>query len=219
MPSEGPAGPLTPESVRSAYDAVADLYAEHFPSTEPEQPVDLAMIDHFATLMIPGVTVLDAGCGAGRMLPYLAARGCHPVGVDLSPGMVRRARRDHPRFTTMVGTLTALPLGDHALDGYFSWYSSIHLSDEDLEVALGEARRVLRPGGVALFAFQEGEGVEEVGAGFRQLGHDVSLHRRHRTVEQMADLVVGTGFEVLSRMSRAPLPPERHHQAVLIARS
>lgn len=69
---------------RTAYDAVADTYADRFTATEPEQPVDLAMIDHFAGLLTEPRRVLDAGCGAGRLLPYLAAQGCRPQGVDLS---------------------------------------------------------------------------------------------------------------------------------------
>lgn len=73
---------------RAAYDAIADLYADRFVTTEPEQADELAMIDHFASLLDDPRRVLDAGCGAGRMLPYLAGRRCRPEGVDLSPEMV-----------------------------------------------------------------------------------------------------------------------------------
>ena len=62
-------------ATRSAYDVVADAYADHFRSTEPEQPIDLAMIDHFAGLLPQPRRVLDAGCGAARLMPYLAALG------------------------------------------------------------------------------------------------------------------------------------------------
>ena len=75
----------------SAYDEVADSYADHFRSTEPEQPVELAVVAHFASLLPGRREVLDAGCGAGRMMPLLAGLGCAVTGMDLSPGMVRRA--------------------------------------------------------------------------------------------------------------------------------
>ncbi|MCT1602810.1 class I SAM-dependent methyltransferase [Kocuria sp. p3-SID1433] len=84
---------------RTSYNVVADVYADHFRTTEGEQPIDLATIDHFVALLHEPRVVLDAGCGAGRMLPYLAGRGCHAEGIDLSPNMVRRARADHPDFT------------------------------------------------------------------------------------------------------------------------
>ena len=66
--------------MRLAYDEVADTYADHFRSTEPELPVELAMIEHFASLLPGDRRVLDAGCGAGRMLPLLAALGCQVEG-------------------------------------------------------------------------------------------------------------------------------------------
>ena len=45
-----------------------------------------------------GTSVGDIGCGTGRLEPYLAARGLCPCGTDLSPEMIRVARRDYPGF-------------------------------------------------------------------------------------------------------------------------
>ena len=46
------------------------------------------MVEHFVSLLPGERRVLDAGCGAGRMMPVLAAHGCRVEGVDLSPEMV-----------------------------------------------------------------------------------------------------------------------------------
>jgi hypothetical protein len=56
------------DEVHSSCDAVAEEYAARFPGIEPEQAVDLAMIDHFIS-QLPGQSkaVLDAGCGTGRI--------------------------------------------------------------------------------------------------------------------------------------------------------
>lgn len=51
------------ELTRTAYDAVADVYANQLTATEPEQPIDLAMIDHFIRLLPEPRRVLDAGAG------------------------------------------------------------------------------------------------------------------------------------------------------------
>ena len=79
--------------VRAAYDDVADLYADHFRATEAEQPVDVAMIEHFVSLLTSAdgarPRVLDAGCGAGRMLPLLARFGAD--GQAAKPPTVYRA--------------------------------------------------------------------------------------------------------------------------------
>ncbi len=151
-------GEALTEQVRSTYDAVAEVYAARFPSTEPEQLIDLAMVEHFRTL-IPagGAQVLDAGCGTGRMSRYLSDRGCHVHGVDLSPGMIAVARREHADISTHVASITDLPFPDAQFDGVLLWYSVIHIADADLPTVFGEAGRVLRPGGVALVAFQAGQ--------------------------------------------------------------
>jgi SAM-dependent methyltransferase len=211
---------VSEEHVRSVYDRVADDYADFFPSTGPEQPLELAMVAHFAALLAgTGREVLDAGCGAGRMLPVLAGAGCRAVGVDLSAGMVRRARRDHPEFDVRVGSLTALPFPDRSFDGLFSWYSTIHTPDEELDTVLAEARRVLRPTGHLLVAFQAGSGRREVGAGYRRLGHDVELVRHDRTPDQVAGAMRAAGFAEVARLVRAPAGTEQTDQAVLVARA
>lgn len=206
--------------VRATYDTVAADYATYFPGIEAENAIDLAMIEHFIGLLpSKGPQVLDAGCGAARMSRYLADWGAQVRGVDLSPGMIAMASRDHPDIDTQIASVTALPFADDAFDGVFYWYSIIHIPDAELETVLGEARRVLRAGGLVLIAFQAGSGTEDVGAAYRKLGHDVTLLRFHRTADQLARLLQSAGFEEVARMVRRPAGAERHDQAVLIARS
>ncbi|GIL34280.1 class I SAM-dependent methyltransferase [Phycicoccus sp. DTK01] len=208
------------DEVRAAYDAIAEDYAATFPSTEPELPVDLAMLDHFVGRVVAGggAHVLDAGCGTGRIARYLVDRGLSVVGVDLSPGMLAMARRDHPDLELHEGSLTELPLADVSVDGVVFWYSLIHLTGDELPVALAEAVRVLRPGGHVLLAFQKGEGTYDVGAGLRERGHDVSLVRWHRGPKQVLDALADAGFVKEARLVREPVGRERHGQAFVLAR-
>src|SRR5690348_12567432 len=132
LTDSGVTNPQDELAVRLAYDEVADTYADHFRATEPEMPVELAMVQHFTTLLSGERRVLDAGCGAGRMMPHLAALGCRVEGVDLSPEMIRRSRRDHSSFPAQVASLTDLPFKDESFEGVFLWYSTIHSPDADL---------------------------------------------------------------------------------------
>jgi SAM-dependent methyltransferase len=205
--------------LRGAYDLVADAYAAHFPSTEPEQPVDVAMIHHFVGLLGGSPRVLDGGCGAGRMSRLLTDRGCRVHGIDLSSGMVQAARRDHPDVPTSVASLTALPFADATFDGLLYWYSTIHVPDPELPAVSREARRVLRPGGHLLVAFQTGHGPREVGEGYRRLGYDVTMLRHHRQPDDVSARFAADGFTEVARLDRAPvLGVERDGQAVLVLR-
>jgi 2-polyprenyl-3-methyl-5-hydroxy-6-metoxy-1,4-benzoquinol methylase len=56
-------------------------------------------------------SVLDAGCGTGRVARELAHRGVATVGVDLDDSMLETARRLSPDLTWVHADLAALELG------------------------------------------------------------------------------------------------------------
>jgi SAM-dependent methyltransferase len=202
--------------VVATYDTVAALYASRFPTTEPEDPLELAMIDHFVARLGPSPSVLDAGCGTGRMSRYLADRGCRVTGVDLSPGMVAMARRDHPDLAFSVGSIVDLPYADASVDAAMYWYSVIHSPDSLLPRIAAEAVRVVRPGGLVLLAFQVGAGSRDVANGYRALGHDVSITRFDRSLSQMEALLADAGVDVVARLERQPVAGEKEPQGFLI---
>jgi SAM-dependent methyltransferase len=204
-------------TVRAAYDIVADTYADEFPSTGPETPIELAMITHFASLLPGQRRVLDAGCGAGRMLPVLAGLGCEVEGVDLSPGMIRRAQRDHGEFRSQVASLSDLPFSAAAFDGVFSWYSTIHSPDGALPQIFSELRRVLRSDGLVLVGFQTGRGIVDVAPAYRPRGHEVALVRYPRAADEMGEKLAAAGFREVGRLVEAANGAARGGQAVLIA--
>lgn len=210
-------GTQVARQVTATYDTVAEDYARAFPGTEPEAALDLAMIDHMVTLLGRAPHVLDAGCGTGRMSRYLADRGCRVTGIDLSPGMVRMARRDHPDIDTVVGSITDLPYADGSFDAAMYWYSTIHSPDALLPRIASEAARVVRPRGPVLVAFQVGDGTREVGQAYRAFGHDVRLARFHRSLDRWSAVLADAGLDEVARLQRAPLD-EKDPQGFLLAR-
>lgn len=213
--------PVDLTHVRHAYDTVAEDYASCFPDTRPEDPLDLAMVDAFVEAVTSGedARVLDAGCGAGRMGRYLADRGCLVSGVDLSPGMIARARRDHPDLVFAVGSLSALPYADSRFGGVLMWYSIIHTPPAGQAAIFTEAARVLRPGGHLLVGFQSGVGSRDVSAAYRRFGHDVRLERHRYTADQVAGLLEAAGLREVRRMVRRARGAERDGQGVVLAQA
>jgi ubiquinone/menaquinone biosynthesis C-methylase UbiE len=100
----------------------------------------------------PYSTVVDAGCGYGRVATTLADEfGLRIIGADLIPKRLSEARQ----FTNVRGVgnrvglvnanYAALPLQDSSVDGLYTIETLVHA--DQLEPTLAEFKRVLRPGG------------------------------------------------------------------------
>lgn len=211
----------SPASVRAAYDSFAADYARLLPDTSKEHALDLAMLEAFVAAVdeatVDGAPrrILDAGCGAGRITRWLADRGVEVEGVDLSPGMVEQARLAHPDLTFGVGSLLDLPCEDEAFGGVLLWYSTIHLSDAELERALGEAVRVASPTAYLLIGSQSGEGEVDLHDVYARFGHDVALTRTRRTADALAAALDRAGADEIARLVRRD---ERGDEAMVLAR-
>jgi ubiquinone/menaquinone biosynthesis C-methylase UbiE len=93
----------------------------------------------------PGVQLLDVGSGPGDLAGAAGLRGADAVGIDVAPSMVRRAALAHPTIPFRVGSFEALPGGAGAFDAVVGNFVFNHVGRP--AHALGEALRVLRPGG------------------------------------------------------------------------
>jgi SAM-dependent methyltransferase len=89
-------------------------------------------------------TVLEIGCGPGRDGEAIAAAGLDYTGVDLSPASVDACRASGLRAE--VASVLELPFEDSTFDAGWTMSTLLHVADEDLDQALQEIVRVLRPG-------------------------------------------------------------------------
>ncbi len=99
-----------------------------------------------------GEVVVDLGAGTGLLTLPAAERAATVFAVDYSEPMLERvearacaAGRDN--VECVVADLREVPLDDASADVVISSYAFHHLRDEGKELALAEARRILRPGG------------------------------------------------------------------------
>src|SRR5712692_5573664 len=96
--------------------------------------------------------VLEYGCGQGSHAFYLAARGAAVTGIDLSDVAIDqgrdRARRERLDVTFRVMDAERLDFEDDSFDLICGVAILHHL---DLQKALSEVSRTLRPGGLAVF--------------------------------------------------------------------
>jgi ubiquinone/menaquinone biosynthesis C-methylase UbiE len=96
-----------------------------------------------------GLSVLDVACGPGFAAASAAARGATVRGLDFSPAMLNVARVRHPGIVFDQGDAEALPYPDGSFDAVVSNFGIHHVPHPT--VALRQARRVLRSGGMLAF--------------------------------------------------------------------
>lgn len=119
-----------------------------------ESDAFLAIRDRIVALAEPSETdlVVDLGAGTGLLALALAPHVAEVVAVDISERMLERldahaAADGIKNLTTLEADLRRLPLDDESATLVVSNYAFHHLDDAGKELALSEARRVLRPGG------------------------------------------------------------------------
>lgn len=127
--------------------------AAYLASTVHAQGDDLRALAAIAASR-PDARVLDLGCGGGHVSFNAAPHAREVVAYDLSADMLAvvaaaAAERGLANIVTRQGLAEQLPFADASFDCVLSRYSAHHWRDVD--AALREVARVLKPGGVAGF--------------------------------------------------------------------
>src|SRR5262245_25531245 len=132
-----------------AYRFADDAYLDHESWIRPA----LAQLGD-----VRGLDVLDYGCGHGMAAVVLARRGARVTAFDLSARYVAeaaaRGRANGVRVSSLQAACERLPFADASFD--LAWGNAV-LHHLDIDAAARERRRVLRPGGIAVFCEPWGE--------------------------------------------------------------
>lgn len=180
-------------AVRRAFDDASGSYDA---SAVLQQEVGDRMMERLDLVSIRPDTVLDAGCGTGRTAQALLRRyrGCRVVGLDLSEGMLKRARRRRARFRAprpVCADVARLPLADDSVDLLFSnlmlqWCN-------DLDAVFAEFRRVLRPRGLVSFSTFGPDTLSELRRAWSQADGHVHVSR-FLDMHDIGDALVRAGL-------------------------
>jgi len=205
------------DRMRASYDVLAAEYARRLADELDHKPFDRAMLKEFAALVPKEGWICDLGCGPGHVARFLRDRGARCIGLDLSEGMLREARKLDPGMGLVRGTMLSLGLGDATLAGLVAFYSLIHFDDAELAAALAEMYRVLREDGLALAAFHTGGGSLHT---TELWGYAVDLMAVFFPMQEVADALVDAGFAVEKALERDPYPGVEYpsRRAYILAR-
>jgi ubiquinone/menaquinone biosynthesis C-methylase UbiE len=194
-------------STYESYDRVAGAY------DLSRRPIGAEIIAGLLTLtgrQLSDVSLLDAGCGSGLYAEALVRQVSRLTAIDLSEGMLARAEEklaEGGKSSLLRGSILALPLAEASVDAVMFNQVLHHLENgEDASYgghakAIGEAWRVLRPGGVLVINIC---GHQQLRYGFWY--YDLIPQARHAAlarsapIDQLGEIIASAGFTLAGRV-------------------
>jgi SAM-dependent methyltransferase len=187
----------------SEADRIAGLYERHALEWAGDRGrqthfLEKSWFDRFIALARPGGTILDLGCGFGKPIAaYLIAQGFEVCGVDSSPTMISRCRKDHPQREWRVADMRTLALG-RRFDGVLAWDSFFHLNFDDQRRMFSVFRAHAAPGAPLMFTSgpRHGEAIGEL--------RGEALYHASLDPEEYRALLAANDFDVIDQKAEDP---------------
>lgn len=198
------------KSIRESYDRLADEYARQIYNELQHKPLDRELLDRFVADVEGHGEVCDMGCGPGQIARYLRDAGTTVFGLDLSPGMVEKARQLNPDISFREGNLMALDLPDATLAGIAAFYAIVNISKESLPLVFREMARVLQPGGLLLLTFHTGD---EIYHATEEFGVPISMDFFFLQPSAIRRQIEAAGLAIEDVIERGPYAPEVEYQS------
>ena len=214
-------------SIARYWDLVAPRYLELFRHEFDSKPYDCQLLASFAACLPAGARVCDAGCGpCGHVAHLVASAGAEAglrlevTGIDISPDCVELARREQPALHFETMDMVAMNFPDEWFAGLVCYYALHSLPRRAHARVFAEFARVLMNGGLLLLALKESSSAGEMGKTEPGEGNasegwiDDPMGTGERVfwcdfeVDQLRELLVASGFEVLDCTVRDPVPGE-----------
>lgn len=150
----------------------------------------------------PDGKILEAGCGAGRILRYFHERGHDILGMDFVPVAVEKLRAVDPSLQVEEGDITKLRYDDGTFR-YVLAFGLYHNLEHGLERAVAETYRVLEAGGTVCASFRADniqtrltDWLADAKKSRQASGGQRSFHKLNLTRREFESLFERAGFRI-----------------------
>ena len=156
--------------------------------------------------------ILEAGCGAGRIIRYYQDRGFNIYGFDFIPSVIKELKMKDRKLKVQVGNITNLNYDDNSFK-YILSFGLYHNLEKDLDKAISESYRILKNGGSLCASFRA-DNIQTRISDFlayqkikkRNSNKKKKFHKCNLTKKEFITLLNNHGFNVQSIYSVQNMP-------------
>ena len=192
--------------VTNCYNLTAEEYAKVFYNELENKPFDRLILQRFASEN--SGKFADLGCGCGQTTKFLEDAGVKDlIGIDLSPEMVKIAKKLNKNINFEVGNMLNLDKKDEEFGAILAFYAIVHFTYEEIEQAFSEVYRVLKTSGQFLFSFHVGN--EEIKLD-EFLNQKLAITFYFFEVDKILQILEKIGFKLKDAIIRYPYKEVEH---------
>ncbi len=154
--------------------------------------------DKFISLLKPGASILDVGCGSGIKARYFIERGFKVTAIDFSENLLEIAKREAPAGEFLLMDIRDVKNIAATFAGVFAQASLLHLPKKEVPSILKDLKDELEPGGYLYLAVKEiraGQPEEEI-----RIKDDYGYHYKvffsYFTLPELKGYVTNLGMEI-----------------------
>lgn len=189
------------KNIEECYSKVASKYTESFFNELEYKPLDRYLLDKFCDEVRKSGKVCDIGCGPGHVARYLKDKELDIVGLDISEGMLKNARKRNPDIEFLEGNMLDLKLNDESLAGIILYYSIVNFTLEEVEKILKNLWTILENEGVLFIAFHVGDEVVNLNSWFEE---DIQLDFTFFNTDEVVQILEKLNYKIIEAITRYP---------------
>lgn len=189
--------------VKKGYDKVAVTYMR-----ARYQYINTRYLEKLNSMLAPGSTILDLGCGSGKPVDlFLINNGHNVTGIDISEKQIQLANVNVPKAEYAIKDILTLKESEYRVDAVVSLYTIIHLPRETHVGLFKKINTFLPPGGLILvtMGYSEWEGIDNF--------YGVKMYFSHFGHETNKSIIEKAGFEII--LNEIDTSQKEKHQFIL----
>jgi len=138
------------KKILSGVNKTYSKIAEEFSNTRYNTGKEFSL---FTKYLKKGSTIIDLGCGNGRLVPYLEKeiKKYKYIGIDNNKELLEISKQRYPKHKFIIGDQISIPLGDNLADAILVIRAFHHIPSKKLrKQSLDEIKRVLKKDGTVI---------------------------------------------------------------------